>query len=307
MRKILLYYKYVSIEYPKQVLKWQRKLCDDLGLTGRIIIAHEGINGTVDGNPEHIEIYKKAMQKDPRFADVDFKESDCTERSFPRMRIVVKDEIVHLGLDTKKITPENGGVHLTPEQTHTLLAENPNDLVVLDTRNNYEWRIGAFKNAIKPNIDNFREFPQYVDEHLDQFKDKKVLMYCTGGVRCERATAYLKEKGIAQEVYQILGGIHRYVEQYPDGFFRGKNYVFDDRVAVRVNDDILATCSLCPTPCDDYTNCLNAECNEHFIACAPCLTAYSNTCSKTCQELLLQQKVKPRPQRHTVSSEIKTS
>jgi predicted sulfurtransferase len=302
MGKILLFYKYVDLEYPKQVQKWLQKLCADLRLTGRIIIAHEGINATVGGSEKNTEIFKKAMEKDPRFTGIDFKESEGGEQCFPRMRIIIKNEIVYLGLDPKKVTPKNGGKHLTPEETHNLIAQKPKDLVILDTRNDYEWRIGAFEGAILPDIEHFRQFPKFVDDNLEQFKDKQVLMYCTGGVRCERATTYMKEKGVAKEVYQILGGIHRYAEQFPDGFFRGKNYVFDDRIGVRVNDDILSTCNLCPTPCDDYTNCLNAECNEHFIACAPCLKTYDNTCSTACQELLRTNAVKPRPQRNTVSA-----
>lgn len=302
MGKILLFYKYVDIEYPKQVQKWLQKLCADLHLTGRIIVGHEGINATVGGSEKNTEIFKKAMEKDARFTGIDFKESEGGEHCFPRMRIVVKNEIVYLGLDPKKVTAHNGGKHLTPEETHNLIASKPDDLVILDARNDYEWRVGAFEGAIKPNIENFREFPKYVDDHLDEFKDKQVLMYCTGGVRCERATTYLKEKGIAKNVYQILGGIHRYAEQYPDGFFRGKNYVFDDRIAVRVNADVLSNCDLCQTPCDDYTNCLNAECNAHYIACPPCIQKYGNACSAKCQELLATKQVKPRPERTAVSA-----
>src|SRR5438045_9113606 len=118
-------------------------------------------------------------------------------------------------------------------------------------------------------------------------------MYCTGGIRCERASAYLNEKNIAKKVYQMEGGIHRYVEQYPDGFFRGKNYVFDGRIAVKVNDDVVSHCLLCSEPCDQYTNCLNASCNEHFICCVQCLDSYGNTCGATCEELLSQHKVIP--------------
>jgi predicted sulfurtransferase len=302
MGKILLFYKYVDIEYPKQVQKWLQKLCADLHLTGRIIIAHEGINATVGGSEKNTEIFKKAMEKDVRFTGIDFKESEGGDHCFPRMRIIVKNEIVYLGLDPQKVTAKNGGKHLTPEQTHTLIASKPNDLVILDARNDYEWRIGAFEGAIKPDIEHFRQFPKFVDDNLEQFKDKQVLMYCTGGIRCERASTYLKEKGVAKNVYQILGGIHRYAEEYPEGFFRGKNYVFDDRIGVRVNADILSTCNLCPTPCDDYTNCMNAECNAHYIACPACIQKYGNACSAQCQELLATHKVKPRPERNVVSA-----
>jgi predicted sulfurtransferase len=173
---------------------------------------------------------------------------DGDSNYFPRLRIVVRNEVTHLGLDPAIITAKNGGIHLTPEQTHNLLKNAPQDLIIFDARNNYESRIGSFENALKPDIKNFRDLPEYIDNNLDLFKDKEVLMYCTGGIRCERGSAYLKSKNVAKKVYQIEGGIHRYAEKFPDGFFRGKNYVFDGRIAVKVNDDILGSCELCSTP-----------------------------------------------------------
>ena len=291
MGKILLYYKYVSIEYPKRVLKWQRQICTDLNLHGRILIGHEGINGTVGGETKAIERYKVVMSKHELFGDIDFKESFGDASYFPKMEIKIKNEVVHLGLSPEEITAHNTGTHLNPDQVHELLANKPDDLVILDARNNFEWRMGKFENAITPDITNFRELPTYIDQHLDQFKDKKVLMYCTGGIRCERATAYLKKKGVAQEVFQIEGGIVRYTEKYPNGFFRGKNYVFDRRVAVKVNDDILSHCDLCKKPSDDYTNCLNAQCNAHYISCDNCMKEYNNTCSAQCFQLVTEKKV----------------
>lgn len=286
MGKILLYYKYVDIQYPEQVRKWQHRLCESLGLKGRIVIAHEGVNGTVGGSEESTVAYVQAMREHPLFSDVDFKESPGGAESFPRLRIVIRPEIVHLGLDTQKITSKDGGQHLTPEQTHQLLQNKPENLVLLDGRNWYESNIGTFTGAITPNTKTFREFPAYVDEHLDQFKDKQVLMFCTGGIRCERASAYLKSKGVTKEIYQIQGGIHRYIEQYPDGFFRGKNYVFDARITVKANDDILTNCTYCPTPCDDYTNCINASCNKQFTICAACMAHHGSICSDTCRSLV---------------------
>lgn len=295
MGKILLFYKYVDIVYPVQVLKWQKKLCADLGLTGRIILAHEGINGTVGGSDEHTELYKKAMSKHPYFGGIDFKESPGDETYFPKMRIVVKNEIVNLGLDPKEITAHNGGAHLTPQEVHELLSNKPKDLVILDARNAAESRVGTFTDALTPPIDNFRQLPQYIDENLEQFKDKDVFMFCTGGIRCERASAYLKSKGVASNVYQLEGGIHRYAEQFPDGFFRGKNYVFDGRVTVTINNDILSNCDLCALPCNEYTNCFNAHCNNHFIACPSCVEKFGNTCSARCHELLVSKQVPMRP------------
>lgn len=288
MNTILLFYKYVHIQYPKSIMKQQRELCERLGLKGRIILAHEGINATVSGSHQSTESYKAYMNNHELFGGIDFKESEGTDEDFPRLRVVVKNEIVYLGLDTEKVTVKDGGQHLTPEEAHALMEENPEDLVILDARNNYESRIGTFKNSLTPDIENFREFPDYVDKNLDTFKDKKVLMHCTGGIRCERASAYLQQKGVARNVYQILGGIHRYAEKYPDGFFRGKNYVFDNRVAVRVNDDILTTCDWCKQPCDDYTNCINSSCNNHYICCAACVQNTHNTCGQACKEAVEQ-------------------
>lgn len=299
MGKITLFYKYVSIEYPKQILKWQMALCKELGLKGRVILAHEGINATLAGHDTAIDTYIEHMNNHSLFGNIDFKNSEGDIDDFPRLRVVVKNEIVHLGIDPQKLTTHNTGIHLSPAKAHELIASNPN-LVLLDARNTYESNIGTFKNALIPAIDNFRQLPGYIDTNAALFKDKEVLMFCTGGIRCERASAYLKEKGIAQEVYQIEGGIQRYTEQFPDGYFRGKNYVFDGRISVRINNDVLGTCSLCSTPSDDYNNCLNASCNEHHISCQSCRVQYNTCCSTRCKELLEQGKVAPRPRLHKV-------
>ena len=301
MGKLTLFYKYVRIQYPKQILKWQTKLCQELDLKGRIILAHEGINATLAGQDVAIDTFITHMNEHPLFGNIDFKNSEGDANYFPRLRIVIKDEIVHLGIDPEKLTPAQGGRHLTPQETHELIKSSPKDLIILDARNNYESRIGTFTNAVVPDIKNFREFPAYIENNLEQFKDKKVLMFCTGGVRCERATAVLNVKGVAQEVYQIEGGIQRYTDQFPDGYFRGKNYVFDGRIGVRITDDILSTCDLCPNPCDDYNNCLNASCNKHHISCQPCRQTYNGTCSKQCMELLEQGKVAKRPPLHSIT------
>lgn len=297
MAKIILFYKYVDIDNVPEVAKWQRALCTELELTGRIVLAQEGINGTLGGQDEQVSKYIQEMNNHPLFGEIDFKESlGVGSECFPKLKIWMRDEICHLGVDTKKYSPASGGKHLKPEEVHKLLEENPQDLIIIDTRNKFEADVGRFKDAIVPDIRYFREFPKYVDENLEQFKDKQVLMYCTGGIRCERATSYLKSKDVAKEIYQIEGGIHRYVEKYPDGFFRGKNYVFDDRVTVKVNDDILGSCYICQKPNDDFTNCLNATCNKHFICCSECKKEYAGTCSRECQELVKEKKVNIRPE-----------
>lgn len=295
MGRILLFYKYVNIEDPVAIQTWQLRLCKRLGLTGRVIVATEGINGTLGGTMEATQSYKEAMEEHPLFGGIDFKQAPGDASFFPRTRIMIRKEIVALGIDPELLTVKDGGKHLTPEETHALLNNPPADLVILDTRNNYESRIGTFRNSIIPDIDTFREFPEFIDATLDQYKDKTVLMHCTGGVRCERATAYLKVKGVAKEIYQIQGGIQRYIEKYPDGHFRGSNYVFDGRVSERINDDILSECDLCAIPCDEYNNCMNALCNKQYLACADCVIAFKECCSKACYELLEQGLVKRRP------------
>lgn len=306
MGKILLFYKYTDITYPKQILKWQKTLCESLGLKGRLILAHEGINGTIGGTSKNVDLYKQQMQEHPLFADIDFKESEGSDDHFPRLRIVIKDQIVNFGIDPQKIRAQDGGIHISPQDAHALMAEKNDNVVILDCRNGYETKIGTFVGSIEPKTQKFRDFPEYVDTHLDLFKDKEVVMACTGGVRCERASAYLKSKGITKKVYQISGGIHRYCEQFPDGFFRGKNYVFDGRVTLPVTDDILSQCTLCQKASDDYTNCLHALCNKHFICCNSCLTDYKNTCSKHCYTLVYEHNA-PRRSLFKASQQVDTT
>lgn len=297
IKKILLYYKYVHISNPQEIKEWQLKLCTSLNLEGRIILAPEGINGTVAGSEEATQAYIKAMADHQLFGGIDFKESNVPAdyTYFDRLRVVVKNEIVNLGINPQELSADQHAKHLTPEQAHELINNAPDNLVILDGRNYYEARVGKFSGAITPEIEHFRDFPNYIDENLEQFKDKQVLMYCTGGIRCERASAYLKKKGVSQEVYQILGGIHRYVEQYPDGHFRGKNYVFDARVTVKVNDDIIGTCDLCGVSSDEYSNCSNAFCNKQFLCCPSCFIQFANTCSQECFQLRQENKVPQRP------------
>ena len=223
---------------------------------------------------------------------------------FPRVRVLIRKEIVNLGIAPEELTTDDGGEHLTPRQVHDLLDSKPEDLVIIDTRNDYETRIGTFSGALKPDNKYFREFPQYVDDHIDEFKDKTILMTCTGGIRCERASAYVNKKGVAKKVYQLEGGIHRYIEQFPDGHFRGSNYVFDGRVSQRVNDDILSSCDLCDTPCDYYTNCMNARCNKMFLVCPACIKTSQECCSKACIDLVNAGKVNTRKKLARVSAEI---
>jgi predicted sulfurtransferase len=303
MQKVVIFYSYVFIEYPQRILKWQSRLCQYLHLKGRVVIAHEGINATLQGSTEAIARYRQFMDQHGLFKNIDYKETDVEGDCFVKLDIKVKNEIVHLGVDPDIIHAKNSGTHLAPEQVHALLSEQPDNLIVFDARNNYESAIGHFRNAVTPDINHFRELPGYIDNTLDQFKDKQVLMYCTAGVRCERASAYLKSKNVARAVYQMKGGIQRYVEQYPDGHFRGKNYVFDARISVQITSDVIGHCFLCNASCNEYTNCLYATCNRHFIACASCVAEYQSYCSTTCKQTVFAHNGQQRPPLHKIQSQ----
>lgn len=296
MYTIILFYKYITIPRSKEILNWQMALCQKLGLKGRIILATEGINGTLGGTPAAIDTYKNAMMAHTLFADIDFKESDAKAIPFARLRVVIKNEIVNLGIDPLLLPASQTGIHVEPHEAHAMIAQKNDNLVIIDCRNQIESAIGMIEGAIRPAVNNFRDFPAYIDKNLDLIKNKQVLMYCTGGVRCERASAYIKSKGVTQEVFHIKGGIHRYVEALPDGFFKGKNYVFDGRIAVKVTDDILGNCFICQAPYDIYTNCLRAMCNRHFICCPACLDTYKNTCSSKCADLVYNHHAPKRPE-----------
>lgn len=291
MGKILLFYKYVDVQDPQAVAKWQRSLCVKLGLRGRIILATEGINATLGGSDEATDAYIAEMNNHPLFKNIDFKTSPGDERYFPRLRVMVKKEIVILGIDPTVLKASEAAPYITPQEAHELLKNKPENLVLLDTRNAYEVEIGTFENSISPNTQYFREFPAYIDNNLEKFADKEVIMFCTGGIRCERASAYLQNKVVAKKVRHIQGGIHRYIEQFPDGFFKGSNYVFDARVSHKVNDAVLGTCSLCPAPSDHHVNCRNAQCNNQFLSCLSCKAQFEESCSQECATLVKEQKV----------------
>ncbi len=300
MGKIIIFYKYVNIENPDQTVEEQRSICQQLGIKGRILIARQGINATVGGDIEAIEKYKAHLGQHPYFFDVDIKESEGEADHFPRLQVTAKKAILNFGVDPQELPLDQAGRHLSPEEVQALLDENPDDLIVLDARNNYESRIGYFRQALKPDIDHFRNLPEYIDENAETFRGKRILMYCTSGIRCEPASTYLKLKNVAQEVMQIRGGIQRYLEKYPDGHFRGKNYVFDGRIAFGGTNEVLAQCEQCSCSYDEYSNCINAECNKQIIVCPPCIETYHNTCSDRCKELVVERRVNIRRLPHKI-------
>jgi UPF0176 protein len=274
---ILLFYKYVPIEDTEALRDEQRKLAEGLGLLGRLIIAPEGINGTFEGTHEAIQTYIETMRTDARFADSDFKTSEGTGIAFPKLSIKVRKEIVASGLGEEVNPNVETGKHLEPDELHSWYEEG-REFQVVDMRNDYEFVSGHFKNAIEPGMRYFRDLNQKV-ETLEHLKDVPVVTVCTGGVRCEKASAFLKKKGFTK-VYQLKGGIHRYVEKYPGEHFRGGLYVFDGRVVMDTapedKKEIVGTCAFCATPTEEYADDDTVMPSRQVLCCKACLGSQSH-------------------------------
>ncbi len=268
-------------------MRRQKELCESLNLKGRIIVAAEGINGTVEGTKENTEKYIEEMGKDVRFADVHWKRSIGTGASFPKLSVKARKEIVSLHLGTCDINPnEITGTHLKPEELHAWIKEG-REFYIVDMRNAYEHKVGYFEGSILPPIENFRDLPKVV-EQIKHLKNKTVLTVCTGGVRCEKASGFLITQGFT-DVYQLDGGIVSYMEKYPNEDFKGKLYVFDGRVTQSFYSDdpkheIVGKCDTCGDKSENYVNCSNPICHRHFITCKSCLNKNEGKafCPKGC-------------------------
>lgn len=286
--EILLYYKYVRIDNPQYLLKEHKELCEQLGLKGRILIAPEGINGTVEGTVANTQKYIDTVTKDPRFSDIHFKRSVGTGNAFPKLKVKVRPEIVSLHLGERDIDPNKvTGKYLDPSELHEWFEQNK-EFYIVDMRNDYEFEVGQFEGSIFPDLKNFRDLQKNLPQ-LELYKDKTVLTVCTGGVRCEKASGFLVENGFA-DVYQLKGGIVSYMEKYPNQHFLGKLYVFDGRVVMGFNTDspehkVISSCSKCQKPSDNYIDCRHKHCkgHRHFLCCEECLQTERNSyCSDTC-------------------------
>lgn len=281
----LLYYKYTTIPNPEEFAQHHKVFCERLGIVGRIIVAGEGLNGTVSGTVVQCKKYMEHVLSQPMFAGIDFKIDEVDRPSFERLYVRVKPEIVHSSLrGIRQVDPNRTtGVHLKPHEVLEMLTQD--DVVFLDVRSNYESNIGRFKNAVCLDIDNFREFPQQL-RNLEHLKDKKIVTYCTGGIKCEKASGFLLQNGF-KHVYQVEGGIVKYAKETGGKDFEGKLYVFDNRVVVdvnRVNPTIISTCRICEKPSARMVNCANADCNEHFVLCEDCGWKMLGCCSDECMQ-----------------------
>ncbi len=266
---ILLYYKYIRIENPEEFMNLHRELCKKLNLTGRIIIAKEGINGTVEGLTQDTEEYIKELASDERFFDIVFKKSQGNGKAFPKLSIKIRNEIVSSHLGEKDIDPNViTGKRLTPSELDKWY-EDKKDFVVVDMRNQYEFEVGHFKNSIMPGMQTFSDLQEIIPK-IQQFKDKKVLTVCTGGVRCEKASGYLVKQGF-EDVYQLDGGMATYLDENPGKNFKGKLYVFDSRIVMDTPiQETIGKCVRCSGLSDDFINCANLKCNDHVICCFDC-------------------------------------
>jgi UPF0176 protein len=258
---VVLFYKYIPIVDPTLFAAEQRKLCSSLGLKGRVLIAEEGINGTLAGPVEAVNEYTSQLQSDARFADIDFKISHGDAQTFPKLVVKARREIVTLGAGP--LVPDQDN-HLTPEEWKRAIEEDP-DAVLLDIRNRFESDAGRFEGAVVCQIENFRDLPAYI-EKLDELKSKKVLMYCTGGIRCEKASALFRSRGFAN-VFQLHGGIVRYQEQFGNEHWQGECFVFDQRMTVRVDEGLVQVgrCAHTGRLTSRFVNCLHDPCHKLFI------------------------------------------
>ncbi|MCO4820989.1 MAG: rhodanese-related sulfurtransferase [Flavobacteriaceae bacterium] len=288
-RLTISFYKYAKIENPELFRNHLFITWNAFDVLGRIYIAKEGINAQLSVPAENFTAFKNHLDTISFLVNVRLNIAiEHDNFAFLKLKVKVREKIVADGLNDDAFDVTNKGVHVGAEQFN-LLIEDPN-VVLVDMRNHYESEIGHFKNAVTPDVDTFRESLDIIEDDLkDHKEDKKLVMYCTGGIRCEKASAYYKYKGF-KNVYQLEGGIINYTRQVEaeglENKFIGKNFVFDERRSERISDDVIAHCHQCGTPADLHTNCANEACHLLFIQCESCKAKMENCCSSNCQEII---------------------
>ncbi|OQR98196.1 hypothetical protein ACHHYP_09061 [Achlya hypogyna] len=278
MCEVVLYYKYADVTAARadEIAAWHETTCAALGLCGRVRIAEEGINGTLGGAPNAIDKYIDAMEAAGDFQHVDWKRSHADALPFDDLLVRRTKEIVSIELPDTECHVRGTAEHLSPKAFDAMLASDAN-MAVIDVRNDYEYNIGHFKNALNPRTRRFGQFPVWVRDQLPLLQAKdSILMYCTGGIRCEKASAYLRHLGL-ENVFQLDGGIHRYLEAFPDGgHFVGKNFVFDQRVSMASeNPEVVGKCTECLDAHDVVSGTRCAYCRTHVLLCVKCTRALS--------------------------------
>lgn len=277
MNKVILFYKFVPLADPSMTMNWQRELCTRLNLKGRIIVSPQGINGTLGGHIEDVKQYKREMNKSGVFRGIIYKWSEGTGKDFPRLSVKVKDELVAFKkpdeIEVNDSGVVGGGKHLKPKQVHKLIEEKGDEVVFFDGRNEYEAKVGRFKNAVVPNTKTTKDFITELESgKYDNIKDKPVVTYCTGGIRCEILSVLMKNRGF-KEVYQVDGGIVKYGETYGDeGLWEGSLYIFDDRMNHRFSEKSkdIGECVHCKGKTSNFENCADVSCNRLVLICKNC-------------------------------------
>jgi UPF0176 protein len=287
-RVTISFYKYHHLASPGEFRNELYLGLDSLSVLGRIYVAEEGINAQISVPEANLEKFKDYLFGIPFLNQVRLNIAvDDNGKSFFKLKILVRKKIVADGLDDKTFDVTNCGVHVSAEEFNKL-ADNP-DTIIVDMRNHYESEVGRFKGAICPDVDTFREELQVAEDLMKEQKDKNLLMYCTGGIRCEKASAWMKHKGF-KNVFQLEGGIIKYAQDVRrsglENKFVGKNFVFDERLGERISSDIIAHCHQCGEPCDDHTNCRNDGCHLLFIQCKSCAEKFNGCCSVECRNIL---------------------
>lgn len=283
---VLLYYLYTPIEDPETFAAEHLAACKELELKGRILVSKEGINGTCSGTIEQTEAYMEMLKSDSRFSDIVFKIDEADGHAFKKMHVRAKKEIVHLGLEEDINPHELTGTYLEPAEFYKRMQDQ--DTIVLDARNDYEYDLGHFRGAVRPDVENFRDLPEWVRENKEMFEGKKILTYCTGGIRCEKFSGWLKREGF-EDVAQLHGGIATYGKdpEVKGQLWDGQMYVFDERIAVPVNQVehvIVGKDHFTGEPCERYVNCANPECNKKILASEENEHKYMRSCSDECRE-----------------------
>ncbi|MGE0566308.1 MAG: rhodanese-related sulfurtransferase [Bacteroidia bacterium] len=286
-RQTISFYRYVNILNPESLRDELYQMWSELNCFGRIYLAKEGINAQMSVPEHNWDMFVEKLYGLTYFKEVPFKHAvDGNGKSFYKLIVKVRDKIVADGIDEKDFDPSNTGEYLDAKGFNQAL--NDPETIVVDMRNHYESEVGRFEGAFCPDADTFREELPLVVEHLKGKEDKKVLMYCTGGIRCEKASAYLKHKGF-KDVHHLHGGIIQYAkevkEQGLESKFKGVNFVFDERIGERITNDVLSTCHQCGKPCDTHVNCKNDDCHLLFIQCEECANKMDGCCTNQCKNI----------------------
>ncbi|MCC7357335.1 rhodanese-related sulfurtransferase [Candidatus Uhrbacteria bacterium] len=284
--QVLLFYKYVTIPNPQEYADVFRRRAAELGFTGRVLISEEGINATLEGETEKTECFLRELMAQPILRDLRIKRSTGDGKTFPSLSVKVRKEIVGTQFSAEEADPRvQTAPYISSEKLHEMYEKNDENFIVIDMRNSYEFAVGHFKNSIDPGMDASRDLKEAVCK-LEKYKDTKIITVCTGGIRCEKMSAYLLSKGFTN-VQQLEDGMHAYMEKYPGKDFLGALYVFDNRLVINFGGDreIIGECFICKNKTERYTNCGDNTCHRHMLVCTECAPQGEKAyCNQVCRE-----------------------